>query len=271
MSDKTESQPTEKVTVVEEKVQTEKKPNVFLAVLATILVMMLLIIVLGFFFFKANFKDTKEVIELDTKVSKEEPTKQDNTSCEVSTEVGCKVTNTGWALFSLPEIKFSAEIPADLIEFDFNGTELTSRWITAQFSSSEHKFTGFGPYVKSVSIRFSPFSYNEVVCGGPGCAGESFIDVDVFKNTANKTLDELWTVFESSPSDPDGMDKIKGTKDTKWGVPVYKYTQGSVYGEFPGYLLVKNGFVYQVTYILSPSPTAAHTSGEKIVEFMQFN
>lgn len=76
MSDKTESQPTEKATVVEAKVQTEKKPNVFLAVLFTIMVMMLLFAVVGAYFLKANFKDTKEVVDSETKISKEDSTKK---------------------------------------------------------------------------------------------------------------------------------------------------------------------------------------------------
>jgi len=280
MEENIKSQPKEEVKE-EVKVETSKKPNTLLVVLITILVMTLLIIILGFFFFKVNLKDVKEVTDFKRETLEEIEKTDDETessddietptsTCQVeSTSSGCEVKNSGWALFSLPDIEFSAEVPSDLITFDFNGTELTSRWVTAQFVNPEHKFDGFGSYIKTVNIRFTPFSYNEVVCGGPGCAGESYIDIDVFKS--NKTLDQLWTAFKNSPTDPDGMDKIKGTKETKWGVPVYKYTQGSVYGELPGYLLVKNGFVYDISYTLSPSPTAAFTSGEKIIESFQFN
>ncbi len=277
MEENIKSQPKEEVKG-EVKVETSKKPNTLLVVLITILVMTLLIVVLGLFFFKVNVKDGKEATDSPTEILEEteddtessDDTKTPTSTCQVeSTGSGCEVKNSGWALFSLPDIKFSAEVPSDLITFDFNGTELTSRWVTAQFVNPEHKFDGFGSYIKTVNIRFTPFSYNEVVCGGPGCAGESYIDVDVFKS--NKTLDQLWTAFKNSPTDPDGMGEITGSKANKWGLPVYKYTEGGVYGEMPGYLLVKDGFVYQISYYLSGSPKPAFTSGEKIMESMQFN
>lgn len=277
MDDKLKTQPEE--VKAEVKVETPKKPNTFLAVLVTILVMTLLAVVVGLFFFKVNFKGTKEVTDTGTgvEVLEEGESPEEGESgcavetCDASAKVGCEVKNSGWAQFCFPDIKFSAEIPSDLIKFDFSGTELESRWTAAQYSRPEHKFTGFGQYVKTVSIQFSPFSTNGVVCGGPGCAGMSSISIDVFKNTSNKTLDELWTAFKNSPTDPDAMDEINGSKTTKWGTSVYKYAQGSVYGDIPGYLLVKNGFVYDVSYTLSPSPTAAYTSAEKIIESMQFN
>ena len=236
--------------------------------------MTLLTVVLGLFFFKTNFSNTKKVVESETEISEEENSEKeecvcDVESCDATTKAGCEVKNSGWAHFCIPDIKFSVEVPSDLITFDFSGTELTSRWIVAQMVSPEHKFNDFGSYIKTVSIHFAPFSYNEVVCGGPGCAGESYIDINVFKS--NKTLDQLWSAFKASPTDSEGMDEIKGSKENKWGVPVYKYTQGGVYGEMPGYLLVKNGFVYQISYYLSGSPKPAFTSGEKIIESMHFN
>ena len=85
--------------------------------------------------------------------------------------------------------------------------------------------------------------------------------------------------MEGGPVFPPGMEPVceMASGQDKYCPESVSFENGRLTALFPGggrceYAVNANdGFVYDVSYTLSPSPAAAYTSGEKIIESMQFN
>lgn len=264
---KTEEISIEEVTKTEEKSVVKSKSPV---IILTIALAFISLLALGMLFCRFNNQSQESTKEEDCICKK----------CEETNDCDCslkktELTNSGWALYSLPDIRFSVEIPSDFIKFNLDNSDhdLKSRWTITQYIDSENKSKDFGEYVKTINMEFSPF-YIKVPSLDIPTHGESFIYVTVLKNTKEKTLEELWTLEKAPYEDPADEYKVEGKLIEKWGVPAYEFKiSGAPYGPYTGYLVVSNGFVYRISYNFSTLKEVAEatSSGIKIIDSIQFN
>lgn len=273
MDDKIESQtPKEEEKVVEQKtVKTTKSLHPALIVLIVLFVLLLLLPLLGILLFRFNNKSTEGVKMAICKTTETVEPQE----CEVCDKTECpiqdtRLTNRNWVLISAPALKLSMEVPSgEPVSHMFQNTELQSKWEVTYLMKNEYVPEGLGAYLGEINAEFLPLpSESDVACGGSGCANISSVGVEVYNN-GNKTLSQ---VYESYRNAVDGeASTIDGKAGTKWNLPVYEFEVSYLDGHEYGYLLIKNGLTYRVSYDITPQPAQVASDAKKILESIRFN
>jgi len=266
--------PEKETKKVEEKAT--KKPNILTIVLA-VLVILLLIPVVGMILFKFNIPNQKG--KPAEKVENEE---SKCTGCLAVQEKECDcpncpknqetVTNSGWMKHMASDVKLSIETPSYSAKQDLDGEEVRFTWDVrmSQIEYVEHLY--FDNYVKTISAHFLPERFPDGFGCGAGCARENVIEIQIFKNSANLTLEQARDrLITKSNENFQGEGSITGSIKTKWNEKTYEYTTSGPGGTFLGNLVVKNGYIYDVSYLLAGTEGDSINNANKVLNSIVFN
>lgn len=203
-----------------------------------------------------------------------------NTVCPVlkETERDCKkeettnqlnVTNKGWSLFYDPDLKVSIEVPNFVA--NVAGGSSKSEWSPKIDTSNTESY--FGKQIKTVSLDFWPANTSDLGGCGGGCWGEHHVTVTGYENKDNLTLDKVKDAFVSkiqSLSDEETTN-VETKLLTKWDNQTYSYSWAIMDGTIEGYLLVKNGMIYDIEYFFSDSNIESKNIAQKVLDSIKFN
>jgi hypothetical protein len=228
----------------------------------------------GIDLFSTKTENTSTIGDSSTRADSSSSSTTTNTTTCSDSDKDCKVavTNSGWALFSLPEYNFSVEIPTYTLMQTLGGESVESYWKvwhTANISSTGNYH--YDNYVHTVYANFLP-SYipaNASGCG-EGCFNEDTIYVDIFKNVGGKDINVVKPVFITNLTNS-GVGNITGSIESKWGLNVWHFTgeYGSGSG-LSGYLVVTKDYVYDISYLLSTTPADSYAVAQKVFDSMKF-
>ncbi len=247
----------------------KKKSKVFPIVVSILL--LLILGVGGYYVYNQYFVDREENNE------EENIAVTENDSDEYS------MKNTGWALFSLPEYEFSAEISPYTMNEIVENIDVEWIWTVNMISNednanSNYKESLYPNYLKGVLIEFHPIqSLNSFNCD-EGCAKNHTITVSIYENIGNKTLAEVKDVYlenvKEAVQDENFIPTITETEGKKWGHDVINYSEDSPAA--PGKdlldrnILVTTKFVYVIETFQSTLPTESYQESQKVIESFEF-
>ena len=266
--------PEKEIEKVEEKAT--KKPNTLTIVLA-VLVILLLIPVVGMVLFKFDIPHQK-----GKPVEKVENQESECTGCLAVPEKECDcpacpknqetVANPGWMKHIASDVKLSIETPSYSTKQDLGGEEVRFTWDVRMSQIEYTEYLYFDNYVKTISAHFFPERLPDGFGCGAGCARENIIDIQIFKNNKNLTLeqarDRLITKFNEANQEEGS---ITGSIKTKWNEKTYEYTTSTPGGTFLGNLVVKNGYIYDVGYLLAGTEGDSLNNAKKVLNSIVFN
>lgn len=277
MNEKLETQtPKEEIKMVETKnINIAKKLS---PITIIILFIFLLIPIAGFFFFRFN-NDGTESVKTTICNNTQCPTKE---KCDFSKQgeevipVALKPVNTGWAIFSDPAIKVSIEIPNFSKAVLKPESDTLSSWIAGILTRLTYVPDEFPNYVKGINASFYPQSTSDLNGGGPGSFAEHSISINVYTNTENKTLEDIKTSFATKErfafGEGGGTTIFATVKvENKWGEEVCSYSYKSTEYTANGYLVVKNGFIYDVSYFFSDRDAESLSVAQEVLNSIKFN
>jgi len=259
--------------VVEVKKSTSsKKVNPLLIVLG-VLLLFSLIPVLGILFFGFNLGgndqqcNVNKQVVCDTQVNEQKDLDNPKVDCMCA---GPEVKNKGWALITAPDIKVSMEIPNDeLVSNKFGDTTLESKWTYSYSKTGGIDSKVFGTFKASLQADFYPISVQDIVCGELGCVNASQITIDGYYLGDNRTLD--YVVEEFKKFEISVETTVVGKILTKWNLPVYEYKLETPVNESNGYIVVKDGYCYYISYYINAEPTVTVATANKILDSIKFN
>jgi hypothetical protein len=259
---------------VEEEV-TEVKPKKNKSFLIIVSILLFLILGIGgYYIYTQYFSNTDEVEHTDI-LEEDEDTDPDEVVHTVDQQKSDKyvMKNEGWALFSLPEYGFSAEIPPYTMQQNIEGENVKWSWT----SRIEQDDNGIYPnYLTTVLLSFYPNTTTVFDCG-EGCAQEHMIAVKIFKNSESKSLDEVKKVYFENIKDNGEKNAyiptITESKEQKWGEDVITYTQSAStdFDEYEGHIVVHDEFVYVLLYHRSETPQESYDISEKVLDSLTFS
>ncbi len=201
------------------------------------------------------------------------PVKKEECECEKCECKECNeiVTNQGWIKHTATDVKVNLETPSYTTKQNLMGQQITSSWDVRMWQVDYKESLYFDSYNKTISAYFFPIIIPEGLGCGSGCVKENLVNIHVFKNSANLTLeqarDRYLEEFEKESQD-DGT--ISGEIKTKWNERTYQFKESTPGGGSFGNLLVKNGYIYQVTYTLTSSGESL-MNAQKVVDSIKFN
>lgn len=259
--------------VTEEKKRiSPKKVNLILIVICLLLLFSLMP-VLGILFFKYNMAGNyqkcniyKQVV-CNTQLTEEKEIEDP----EIETKyIVPEVKNKGWALITAPDIKVSMEIPNDeIVSSKFQDKTLESTWSYSYRKTTEYDSKVFGTFKASLQADFFPLSIQDIVCGGNGCVNASHIYINGYYLGDNRTLEYVSEQFETLQTSEESS--IVGKMSTKWNLPVYEYKLENPGGHLYGYIVVKDGYAYNITYYINSEPVVTVTTANRILDSITFN
>lgn len=187
--------------------------------------------------------------------------------------------NEGWALYSIPEYRFSVEIPsyAMMQELGVEEKDVYSYWSIKQ---SEDPFVEHfdlhwysdinGDLLRVVQLSFYPFSIPESVACGQGCVREHSITVYIFDDS--KTFSEIKELYikELTEVNDSEMTGAEFEETEKWGYDTLHFTEISPGGEVSGYVLNTGERTYHLSYFLSETPEESLEVAQKVLGSMKF-
>lgn len=263
-----------KEEVVEEKKSTSsRKVNPLLIVLG-VLLLFSLIPVLGMFFFRYNLGENtqkcninKQIVS-DVQVNEQKNVEKSKEDCMC---VAPEVNNKGWVLITAPDIKVSMEMPDDeLVSNKFQDTTLESQWSFRYSKSLEYDPKVFGSFKGLLEGRFYPVSIPEMAtCGGSGCVNASYITINGYFLGDNRTLEYVSEQYQELQLEQENT--LVGKMSTRWNLPVYDYRLETPGGSSQGYIVVKDGYCYNISYYINDKPAVAVTTANKILDSIKFN
>lgn len=202
--------------------------------------------------------------------------KADDTSCDTSMGTkDCNVAldNSGWALFSVPEYKFSVEVPTYSPKLELGGEIVKYKW-SYNYEISDDSMTALYPnYLKTVFVNFFPTKLPETVACGGFCVQQHQYTVNIFANKDGETLTQTADSFKPSWEkilNYDEMMSLEGSMTTHWNRSVWGYTQNFIESSLNGYLVVTKDYIYDVSYHISSTPTESSQIGQKVLDSMKF-
>lgn len=263
---------TKEVVVEEKKSASSRKVNPLLIVLG-VLLLFTLIPVLGLLFFRFNLSGNyqkcninKQVV-CDTQGSDQKDMDTSKVDCMCAAP---EAKNKGWALITAPDINVSMEIPNDeLVSNQFRGTTLESKWTFSYTKTLEFDPKVLGTFKASLEARFFPISVQDIACGGNGCVNASYITVDGYYLGDNRTLEYVSEQYQKLQTGEENT--LVGKMSTRWNLPVYEYRLVTPGGGSEGYIVVKDGYCYNISYYINAEPTGTVTTANKILDSIKFN
>jgi hypothetical protein len=262
----------------------EVKPKKSKSFLIIVSILLLLIIgVGGYYIYTQYFENTDEVEQVDT--LEEDVNTDEEVSEEVEEDIvaeeeneGYVMKNKGWALFSLPEYGFSAEIPSYTMSREIDNVTVKWHW-TAEARASERVELGHDSilpgYIETVYIKFLPDNTNLFQCG-EGCGDEHVFTIDIYENTGAKSLTELKNAYftaliELSEGD-DSVPIITDQLETKWGLKVVSFTETEPSGSRlrEEYIVSNDRYLYTIGFFQSEDPIESYEISEKVFNSFEF-
>lgn len=240
--------PKEEVTKVEQ--ETSRKPNVLITILVVLLILMLLP-VLAILLFRFNTPNETGKLPVEEQ--------------EVNPIV---LINPGWMKHIVPDVRLSVETPSYSDRQDIGGEKIMYTWDVKMWKDDHGEYQLFDNYVKTISAHYFPLYIPEGNGCSGGCVNENVINIHVFKNSSNLTLEKARDHLLSN-LDPETA-RITGEIKNKWGERTYAYLLEGVAGRFQGNLVVKNGNVYQVISSLTGQGESLNIAN-KVLDSIRFN
>lgn len=271
--------------VVEEKsILNETSPKQVKSSKSPVFIIFLILIILGLVGYIYLLKNNINIANLDIKNILSQKGNTEKIVKEEDTvnpkEETTLLKNEGWAFYSIPKFGLSVEIP----EYRFKQTlgsgleeqEIYSYW-TVKYSETgldaldSLKYTS-SDYKGTVNINFYP-SYIPPSHGcGQGCVKEHSISIDVYQNLGAKTF------VQASPVIVTNLEKEYKTEDSSytwkeiknWGINVGQYTLQMAGGGYEGYFVVKDKYIYDISYFFSSSPKESADIAQKVLDSILF-
>ncbi len=267
----TEKKTTEpKKDVVKEEQKGAKKPNILNAVLTVVLILILLP-VLGLLIFRFNAPNQSG----DPVIKECKCEKCEKTECPVSKGEECNcpksqttLINGGWMKHISPDVKINLETPSYSGRQDIGGEKIMYTWDVKIWKDDYSEYQLFDNYIKTVSAHYYPLSIPEGHGCGAGCLRENMIDIHVFKNPSNLTLEQARNRYVDKLDKE--MGSIKGEIKNKWGEKTYQFEKSGPVGTILGNIVVKNGNIYEVTYLLAGEGESLNIAN-KVLDSIRFN
>lgn len=273
--------PQEEVAKVAEKPKSKEKTlNIILLVILLLLLIPALYLLIMGNVLKFNPDSAKE----KSSINSEQITTEEECKCEKCTEKECPVledgeckcpsvltADPGFAIFSVPELKVTIEVPDHTMAQDIEGQEILSTWDTRLWQVDYKQHLYFNNYEKTISSYFFPTYIPEGAGFGRGGVKESSIDIHVFGNKSNLTLEQARDRYlEKFQEETQGDGTVTGEIKTKWNERTYEFKMTSSGGSLDGNLLVKNGKIYQITYFVAGTGDANRYS-QRVINSIKFN
>lgn len=257
-----------------EKFALPKGPTIAGTAVITLLAGSIIFGYLGYYITK-NFISPRPVYITEQCVECEECKECEETECTVKEEKECKCPNSqitlfneGWMKHISSDVKLNLETPSYSGRQDLAGEQILFTW-DVRISKTEHSESlDFKNYIKTISAHYVPVSLPEGFGCGAGCAKENVINIQVFKNSSNLTLEKARDQLLSNVDPETG--KITGEIKNKWGERTYEYLWEGVGGQLQGNLVVKNGNIYQATYYLAGEGESLNIAN-KVLDSIRFN
>jgi len=189
------------------------------------------------------------------------------------------VKNVGWALFSLPQYKFSVEIPDYNLKQKIYGQGLVlSNWGVSFATEYYERYIYYDAtlYEDSIEIMFYPRNLSEIVTCGQGCVNEHFIYIQFYRNEGKKDLETVRKIIEANPyeeidSGGEFGGTYKGEVSTRWDRQVWSFSTEFARSSGDGYIVVTDDFVYYIEYSFSDLPTESRDIAEKVLDSITFS
>lgn len=253
------SSPEQEEANSKEKSVVKKKNKAFPIIVGILL--LLILGVGGYYVYTQYFVDTEDN-------NKEEDITVTDNDCE---EYNMK--NSGWALFSLPEYEFSAEISPYRMNKTIDGSLIEWGW-TAKILQNDDSL--YPNYLTDVHLEFYPDeTYNVFGCGG-GCAQEHMIYIEIYENEGAKSLNDVKTIyFENVKNDGaknNYIPTITEQEEEKWGHKVITFIESAPadFDNYDGHIIVNSKYVYIVRYFRSLTPTESYQESQKVIDSFEF-
>ncbi len=247
----------------------KKKSKVFPIVVSILL--LLILGVGGYYVYNQYFVDREDNI---IKNNNEEEIVEDEDIVETKND--CEeyiMKNSGWALFSLPEYEFSAEISPYRMNKTIEGELIEWGWTPKILENDDSLYPN---YLTDVHLEFYPEeTYNAFNCGS-GCAQEHMIYIEIYENQGAKSLNDVKTIyFENVKNDGaknNYIPTITEQEEEKWGHNVITFIESAPadFDNYDGHIIVNSKFVYIVRYFRSLTPTESYQESQKVIDSFEF-
>lgn len=189
--------------------------------------------------------------------------------------------NNGTRTFTLPQYEFSAEMPI----FTMKKTEglegedgkyyetINWAWNAEELQLDDPSINLYPDYLKSISMTFLPGG--EAPGCGLGCVHLHDIEINIFQNKGEKSLDSVKKVYFANIKaleDEENKINITESKAFKWNNEIIKF---SGIGSGPdslndGYLVVTPKFVYIVSYYLGDEQVDSLQVANDLIDSFKF-
>jgi len=214
------------------------------------------------------------VVDLSSSIpSTKETGTTDNKQCPE-----CKIdpTNSGWSLFTVPGYNLSVEIPTYTLTQKLESENIPSVWKVWYNNTALVSY--LDDYIGTMNVHFYPTRIPEGMRCGQGCVGEHTIYVNIHTNTNTQNLASAMssyrTKWEKMYVEGSGGDikstNLKGETVSKWNTDVWSFRYELPGGTWKGYLVVKDGYIYDVEYYLSDTPKASYDIALKVLDSLKF-
>ena len=148
------------------------------------------------------------------------------------------------------DIKVTVDVPSYYFYQDIMGVNTLTKWNAD--TSVDYGGRYFDNYFQTLSISLNPVYTEESIGCGLGCFVESLILINTYINKENLSLelamDKYITEFHQKANE-DGI--ITAEIETKWGERTFHYETDDPPNYVTGYLVVKNGYIYDITFFYS--------------------
>lgn len=253
-----------------------KKVNPLFIVLA-FFVLFSLIPVIGYLLFKYNVGNAFKENE-SCKVNRQavcDPTREeseDGSGTEVidTKQNNLEIVNKGWALFYDADLKVSIEVPN--YTANVAGGASKSEWSSKIDSYDTDSY--FDKQIKTISLIFWPANTSDLGGCGGGCWGEHHVSVTGYENKEKLTLEQVkekYILEIGKISDSEFTGEVTTKLVTKWGNSAYEYKWDVMDGSVNGYLIIKNGLIYDINYFFSSGNLESKAIALKVLDSIKFN
>ncbi len=239
------------------------------------LVSILLLLILGlggYYIFTQYFAPEKveQVQEQNSEGTDDQEEIANDSELEESSEYVMK--NKGWALYSLPDYEFSAELSPYTMSEEIEEYTPTWNWIVNLTSREDNLYPN---YQKGVFIKFYPDNLEPFRCGG-GCAKEHWFLVSIYEKTEGESLNDVAEIYlenvKKAGESENYVPTVTQEQIKKWENDVIAFTRTTPadMGELEGYILVSSKFVYVIETFQSELPVESYQESRKVLDSFTF-
>lgn len=236
-------------------------------------ILLLLILGLGGYYLVTQYFAPEEVEQVQVQDPQETDEQEDvanDSEIEESSEYVMK--NKGWALYSLPEYEFSAELSPYTMSEKIQEYTPTWNWVVNLTSREDNLYPN---YQEGVLIKFYPDSLEPFRCGA-GCAKEHWFVVSIYEKTKGQSLNDVKEIYlenvKKVGESENYVPTITQEQIKKWNNDVIAFTRTTPadIGEIEGYILVNSKYVYVIEAFQSKLPVESYQESRKVLDSFTF-